>query len=268
MSSDCHPAFLHTSNLHISTGNSTRVAHNRVLSRRPQPAPLDANAHAARGALHGNLRAPRAIRSCMTEMRPRSCGQVSALAFSTPTSVTRRDALFAGAVAAAVPFAAVADGAANLGTLQKARLSYGQRVLALADAPADKIVAEAAAITLYESAVTRSKGLKVDPRKSAGSKIVAMAKVRDPARHASCMPGMSHARKLNVHRLFSMRSGWRPGGRQCGHQGADQGHEADQVRLGWHRVWLQIRRRRRSAFRRRRGRPCDEVKRGLTLRMR
>ena len=63
--------------------------------------------------------------------------------------------------------------------LQKARLSYGQRVLQLTDASTDKIVAEQNAIKLYVSAVERSKGVKIDPRKSPANKIVAMAKVHD-----------------------------------------------------------------------------------------
>ena len=105
---------------------------------------------------------------------------VAALAFSPPSVVTRRDALFAGAVAAAMPFAAVADGSISLVTLQKARLSYGQKVLALANADASTIASNGASIVLYQSAVDRASGKKVDPRKSSANKIVAMAKVRAP----------------------------------------------------------------------------------------
>ena len=103
---------------------------------------------------------------------------VTALAFTPPASLTRRDAVFAAGIAAAMPFAAVADGSAGLPTLQKARLSYGQRVLALVDAPTDKILADKNAIALYVSAVERAKGAKVDPRKSAANDIIALAKVR------------------------------------------------------------------------------------------
>ena len=130
--------------------------------------------------------------------------------------LNRRDALFAGAVAAAIPASAFADGSVSLVTLQKARLryvdtfeqapfsfqepnssyrfprlsfpppivspdvlshSYGQKVLSLVDADTDKIVAEANTIKLYVSAVDRAAGKKVDPRKSGANKIIALAKV-------------------------------------------------------------------------------------------
>ena len=71
-----------------------------------------------------------------------------------------------------------ADGSTSLTTLQKARLSYGQRVLGLVDASTDKILAEQNAIKLYISAVDRASGKKVDPRSSGANKIVALAKVR------------------------------------------------------------------------------------------
>lgn len=59
-----------------------------------------------------------------------------------------------------------------------ARLSYGQQLLGLADASAEKILAEKSIVTLYVSAVERAKGKKVDPRKSKANEIIALAKVR------------------------------------------------------------------------------------------
>ena len=102
---------------------------------------------------------------------------VAALAFQAPPSLTRRDAVFAGVTAAAMPFAAFADGSAGPGTLQKARLSYGQRLLTLQDASTDAILENKATINLYVSAVNRAKGAKVDPRKSEANAIIAAAKV-------------------------------------------------------------------------------------------
>ena len=96
-----------------------------------------------------------------------------------PASVTRRNALFAGASFAAFPFASHADGQISLVTLQKARLSYGQRVLALADASTEKVLEEQNAIKLYMSAVSRAKGMKADPRKSPANDIIVLAKVRN-----------------------------------------------------------------------------------------
>ena len=81
---------------------------------------------------------------------------VAALAFQAPPSLTRRDAVFAGVTAAAMPFAAFADGSAGPGTLQKARLSYGQRLLTLQDASTDAILENKATINLYVSAVNRA----------------------------------------------------------------------------------------------------------------
>ena len=43
---------------------------------------------------------------------------------ASPVMLNRRDALFAGAVAAAIPASAFADGSVSLVTLQKARLRY------------------------------------------------------------------------------------------------------------------------------------------------
>ena len=106
---------------------------------------------------------------------------LGALAFNAPPSLTRRDAVFGAAVAAAMPFAAVADGSAGLATLQKARLTYGQTVLSLVDASTDKIVENSAAINLYVSATNRAAGRKVDPRKSEANGIIALAKVRQSA---------------------------------------------------------------------------------------
>ena len=101
-----------------------------------------------------------------------------ALAFSPTTPMNRRDAVVAGAAAVfAPPFAAYADGPASLVTLQKARLTYGQKVLGLVDAGTDQIIAEKNAIILYVSAVERAKGAKVDPRKSPANKILAAAQV-------------------------------------------------------------------------------------------
>jgi hypothetical protein len=103
---------------------------------------------------------------------------VSALAFSPTTPMNRRDAMLAGAAAVvAMPRIALADGSASLATLQKARLTYGQRVLTLVDADTSKILEEKNAITLYESAINRAKGVKVDPRKSPANKIISLAKV-------------------------------------------------------------------------------------------
>jgi hypothetical protein len=70
-----------------------------------------------------------------------------------------------------------APASASLATLQKARLTYGQRVLTLVDADTSKILEEKNAITLYESAINRAKGVKVDPRKSPANKIISLAKV-------------------------------------------------------------------------------------------
>ena len=105
---------------------------------------------------------------------------VAALAFTPPNSLmtSRREAVFAGAfAAAAMPMAAFADGSVSLVTLQKARLTYGQKVLSLVDASAEKIVEEQNAIKLYVSATERASGKKTDPRKSAANAIIAAAKV-------------------------------------------------------------------------------------------
>lgn len=105
---------------------------------------------------------------------------VSALAFNVPSPFTRRDALFAGASAAAVAGLvppAFADGSTSLVTLQKARLTYGQVVLALVDASPETILANKNAILLYVSAIERAKGKKTDPRKGAANDIITAAKV-------------------------------------------------------------------------------------------
>ena len=72
-----------------------------------------------------------------------SAAVISALAFSPTTQLAgsrvrvavdpmmlgRRDALFAGVVAAAMPMAALADGSTGIPTLQKARLTCASRNL-------------------------------------------------------------------------------------------------------------------------------------------
>merc|ERR1712159_721882 len=73
------------------------------------------------------------------------------------------------------------DGQVSLATLQKARLSYGQRLLTLQDASPETILANENAIKLYVSAVGRAQGKKVDSRKSPANDIITLAKAGDKA---------------------------------------------------------------------------------------
>lgn len=112
---------------------------------------------------------------------------VAALAFQAPgkplTSRRNFGGLVAGGLVAASPLAAFAEGMTSSTTLYKARNTYGQRVLALADASTDTILGEANAIKLYVSAYERSTGKHTDGRRpsAAATKILSAAAAGDKA---------------------------------------------------------------------------------------
>lgn len=102
-----------------------------------------------------------------------------------------------GALATIVmPFAAYADGAASLVTAQKARLTYGQTVLALQDASPETILANANTIKLYISAIERAKGKKIDGRK-VGSKILVAAEKGDKTAANAALVDLVKSTKLS-----------------------------------------------------------------------
>merc|ERR1719389_898220 len=81
----------------------------------------------------------------------------SAVRMAEPVMMDRRQLVgtFAAA-AAAMPMAAFADGATSPATLERARAIYGSRIARLSKAPAEEILAEKNAFTLFTTGAYRS----------------------------------------------------------------------------------------------------------------
>jgi len=98
--------------------------------------------------------------------------------------VSRREALFAGAAAAAfAPLAAHADGASSKAVLERARSIYGSRVFRLQGATPAAVLEEENVFTLFTTGAYRSAADKetVSKLKSITKSIVKAAKAGDAA---------------------------------------------------------------------------------------
>jgi hypothetical protein len=97
-------------------------------------------------------------------------------ASSAEPSLSRREALAAGAAAAFIPLAANADGASSIAVKEKSRAVYGSRVYRLKGATAERVLEEKNTFTLFITGAYRNgdldtqkklKGLEKDILKAA-----------------------------------------------------------------------------------------------------